>query len=166
MTTDQSWLEHYAFIAVWLEAVALIAIFIWDRVDAIRELEVARNTERAWLLTDLDWPDRQLGYVLGSGKGGETTTFFMVLKCRNAGGVPAWIDKVHGYAELVEGELEDLSSPVGHEVQQFAVFGPIAPSERESSNVAFECKGNLRNDQIARASSCSWNIAMRSRRVA
>jgi len=47
MAADQSWLEHYAFIAVWLEAVALIAIFIWDRVDAIHELEVARNTERA-----------------------------------------------------------------------------------------------------------------------
>jgi hypothetical protein len=34
LTTDQSWLEHYAFIAVWLEAAALIAIFVWDRVDA------------------------------------------------------------------------------------------------------------------------------------
>jgi hypothetical protein len=115
---------------------------------------VARNTERAWLLTDVVWPSGEVGrVVLGTSKQGEevreTTTFFLVLKCRNAGKVPAWIDKVHGYVELVEGKLKDLPSPEAHEKREFATFGPVAPGESESSNVAFECQGHLRNDQLA-----------------
>ena len=35
------------------------------------------------------------------------------------------------------------------EKREFATFGPVAPGESESSNVAFECQGHLRNDQLA-----------------
>lgn len=154
MISPQNFLQQYEYIAVWLEAIALIAIFIWDRVDAIRELEVARNSERAWLLTHLNWPDGEGGrVVLGTNKERdstkETTTFSVVLTCRNEGGTPAWIEKVHGYVELVEGKLKDLPSPVGHSAQEFPSFGPIAPGDKDWLGLMLTCDGHLRHDQLA-----------------
>src|SRR5947208_16606988 len=67
-------LDSYQYIALWLEAIALLAIFIWDRIDAsqqhkqtiaqIRASEAAAtaanksaealiNSERAWVIAEL-----------------------------------------------------------------------------------------------------------------
>jgi hypothetical protein len=75
------WLYNHEFIAVWLEGVALVAIFFWDRLDSrkqheemLAELEIMRtqalatetaanasaksaealiNSERAWIIPEL-----------------------------------------------------------------------------------------------------------------
>jgi hypothetical protein len=69
-----NWFDSHQYIALWLEGIALLAIFIWDRIDAsqqhkqtlaqIRASEEAAkaadksaealiNTERAWVIAEL-----------------------------------------------------------------------------------------------------------------
>jgi hypothetical protein len=78
MSCFLDWLAKYEAVAVWLEGIALVAIFIWDRVDAKsahdetleqialvrqqiaitqKQVEVSQNAERAWLMTELMWQD-------------------------------------------------------------------------------------------------------------
>lgn len=64
------WLTRDEAVAVWLEGLALVLIFIWDRIDASRshketvaqlkiaqdQIKISQNAERAWILTELGWP--------------------------------------------------------------------------------------------------------------
>src|SRR6266403_5288805 len=34
-----NWLKTYDFIAIWLEGIALVAIFVWDRLDSRKQHE-------------------------------------------------------------------------------------------------------------------------------
>jgi hypothetical protein len=73
-----SFLRNNEWIALWVEGLALVAIFYWDRKDAqsdhqetLQQLSLARqqisvgqkqveashNAERAWLMTELVWQD-------------------------------------------------------------------------------------------------------------
>src|SRR6266478_4816045 len=78
----------------------------------------------------------------------ETTEVTLGLTCRNEGRSPAWVDKIHGYSEIVEGKLRDLGSPVGHETQEFPSIGPIAPGKSEYRNLRLICQGHLKNTQL------------------
>src|SRR6266478_4002420 len=139
------WLTTYEAVAVWLEGIALVAIFIWDRRDANRDhketvaqlgiaqaqIKISQNAERAWVMTELEWPDTsRLRVVTGtsSRKDEETvesTSVEVRLVCKNEGRSPAWVDKIQGYAEMIEGKLRNLPSSVGHKAQQFIPLGPI-----------------------------------------
>jgi hypothetical protein len=132
------WLKTHEYIAVWAEGIALIAIFIWDRLDSAHERRISRNTERAWILTELDWPKHEnlrvtLGTSSSPGKTNvETTDVNVMLKCRNDGRSPAWIDKVFGHVEIVDlpeelvpaAELESLASRMPRPFEQ---LGPVGP---------------------------------------
>lgn len=76
-----NWLKTYEFIAIWLEGIALVAIFVWDRLDSrkqheetLAQMEIMRgqaratetaanaatksaealiNSERAWVIAEL-----------------------------------------------------------------------------------------------------------------
>jgi hypothetical protein len=161
------WLTKYEAVAVWLEGIALVAIFIWDRLDAKRDheetvaqLEIAQaqiklsqNAERAWILTELEWSDTsRLRVVTGtsSRKGEEsveTTSVGVTLVCKNEGRSPAWVDTIKGYAEIVEGELRDLPSPVGHKAQAFIPLGPIGPGQQNRRQLLLVCPGHVENNQ-------------------
>ena len=39
METIITWLRTYEFIAIWLEGIALVAIFVWDRLDSRKQHE-------------------------------------------------------------------------------------------------------------------------------
>jgi hypothetical protein len=52
--TVTSWLNKYESIAIWLEGIALVFIFIWDRLDSradhkrmINQLKIAQDQTRA-----------------------------------------------------------------------------------------------------------------------
>jgi hypothetical protein len=52
--TITNWLKTYESIAIWLEGIALVAIFVWDRLDSrkqheetLAQMEVMRNQARA-----------------------------------------------------------------------------------------------------------------------
>jgi hypothetical protein len=73
-----SFLKNNEWIALWVEGLALVAIFYWDRKDAKvdheetleqitlarqqiaigqKQVEASHNAERAWLITELAWQD-------------------------------------------------------------------------------------------------------------
>jgi hypothetical protein len=162
------WLTKYEAIAVWLEGIALVAIFIWDRLDAKHDheetvaqlaiaqaqIKLSQNAERAWILTELEWPDTsRLRVVTGtsSRKGEEsveTTSVEVTLVCKNEGRSPAWVDTIQGYAEIVEGKVRDLPPPVGHKAQPFIPLGPIAPGQENRRQLLLECPGHIKNNQL------------------
>ena len=48
------WLDSHQYLALWLEGIALLAIFVWDRIDAsqqheqmLAQMEIMRNQARA-----------------------------------------------------------------------------------------------------------------------
>jgi hypothetical protein len=162
-----TWLTKYEAVAVWLEGIALVAIFIWDRVDANRDhketvaqlkvaqdqIKLSQNAERAWVMTELVWPQGELKVVLGASRHGdqpqvETTTVMAKLVCKNQGRSPAWIDKIQGYVEIVETRLKDLPPVVGHETQDFPSFGPLAPGDEKWRILHLEAAGQPENGQL------------------
>ena len=162
-----AWLTKYEAVAVWLEGIALVAIFIWDRIDAHRshketikqiklaqdQITVAQNAERAWVMTELDWPKSgHLKIVLTSSKHGhepqtEQTTVTVMLHCNNEGRSPAFVDKIRAYGEIVD-SVHDLSSPVGDQAQEVVPFGPLAPGKSGVRSIQLTSAGHPRDDQI------------------
>ena len=70
-----NWFDSHQYVAIWLEGIALVAIFIWDRIDAfqqhkqtLEQMEIIRNqaratetaadaaiaAERAWVMVDVE----------------------------------------------------------------------------------------------------------------
>jgi hypothetical protein len=162
------WFSKYEAVAVWLEGLALVAIFIWDRIDASRDhretlaqleiaqdqIRISQNAERAWILTELEWRENDsIRIMIGTSKVREepeveTTDVLVRLTCRNEGRSPAWVDKIQGYAEIVNKRLRDLPPPIGHEAQPFPAIGPIAPGKVEARNLEFMCRGHLKETQL------------------
>jgi len=161
------WLTKYEAVAVWLEGIALLAIFIWDRVDATRDhketvaqlklaqdqIKLSQNAERAWVMTELVWPQGELKVVLGASRQGdqpqvETTTVMVKLVCKNQGRSPAWIDTIQGYVEIVETRLKDLPPAVGHRTQHIPPVGPIAPGDEKWKILHLQTPGQPKNNQL------------------
>src|SRR6266568_1992389 len=107
-----TWLKTYESVAIWLEGIALILIFAWDRIDSrqqhretLAQLNVSQaqaaaliNSERAWVMADVEWDsgkwaDGKAHVLEGWGTGGDTTGIYVVLTCRNEGRSPAWLKK-------------------------------------------------------------------------
>lgn len=165
MTDVLLWLTKYEAVAVWLEGVALVAIFIWDRVDANRDhdetikqiklaqdqIKTMQNAERAWVMTALDWPKSdQLRVVYSAsrereGPRIEQTIVNVMLHCKNEGRSPAFVDKIEAYGQIVNA-LKDLTPPgQGKEV---IPFGPIAPGKSGVRIIQLTCPGHLKDDQL------------------
>lgn len=169
-----NWLDtltKYEAVAVWLEGIALVAIFIWDRIDfhksheeTIAQLKVAQdqitatqNAERAWVLTELEWSEHDnLKVVLGSSKGRLKhqsdvveihTTVTVQLLCRNEGRSPAFVDGIHAYGDIVD-SLRDVPTADRHQSEQVIPIGPLAPGKVATRVVRITCPGHLENDQV------------------
>jgi hypothetical protein len=162
------WLGKYEAVAVWLEGVALVALLaaeMWnahkDRQDTVKQLKLAQdqikisqNAERAWVMAELVWPEYEaLRVAIGASRYKdepqiETTSVAVRLVCKNEGRSPAWVDKIEGYCELVEGKLKDLTSPVGHAATPFLPIGPIAPGGQRDRLLLLETLGQVRKDQL------------------
>jgi len=162
------WLTKYQAVAIWLEGIALVLIFGLDwwngrkgHEETLEQLKVAQdqikisqNAERAWVMTELVWPEyEKLRVVTGtSSRPGEaneeTTTVIVKLLCRNDGRSPAWVDKIQGYCEIVEGRLSDLSSPIGHKAEPFLTIGPISPGNHKVKILHLQAPGHIRSNQL------------------
>src|SRR2546427_5101677 len=132
-------LKTYESVAIWLEGIALVAIFIldWkqrkdqrkDREDQHKETlaqlsatkaqaDALMNSERAWVMADVEWDtdkgaDRKAHVLVeGSGTGGDTTGIYVVLTCRNEGRSPAWIEEKRARFQIVDvlADTPDLTS--------------------------------------------------------
>src|SRR5258708_3620559 len=54
LSATPTWLDSHQYLALWLEGIALLAIFIWDRIEAsqqhkqtLAQMEITRNQARA-----------------------------------------------------------------------------------------------------------------------
>jgi hypothetical protein len=121
-------LKAYESLAVWLEGIALVAIFMLDWMqrrdqrrdreeqhrETLAQLNVSQaqadaliNSERAWIMADVEWDsskwaDRKPHVLEGSGTGGDTTGIYVVLTCRNEGRSPAWIEEKRARFQIVD----------------------------------------------------------------
>src|SRR5580704_6291495 len=117
------WFNATEGLAIWLEAIALILIFIWDRLDSradhmqtIAQIKIAQeqaaasqamaqstiNAERAWLLGSLGGDTTGSTHVVqhtSTTQDGisESTDAQIMLTCKNEGRTPAWIDKIYAH---------------------------------------------------------------------
>ena len=168
MTALLNWFTKYEALAIWLEGIALVLIFIWDRIDArrdheetIRQIKLAQdqitamqNAERAWIMAEVEWPKADnLKVVLGSSSDGggprvDHTTVTVMLTCRNEGPSPAFVDKILAYGEIVRGRLRDLPSPVGHEAQEVTAIGALAPGKSATRCVQLTCSGHVEDKEL------------------
>jgi hypothetical protein len=155
------WFSNHEWLAIWLEGVALLAIFIWDRKDArsshketMAQLEIAQkqsqfliNSERAWLTAGLRWS--QTGRILQSkiSRAGVVLTVTQtsfVLELINNGRTPAWVEGIAASMEIAgsqkqpEGFLMQYIPPLAaaqtHEME-FLLSCPDEPQETENLNV-------------------------------
>jgi hypothetical protein len=169
MTHFLEWLTKYEAVAVWLEGIALVAIFIWDRVDAKKQLtetlkqidlaqkqiEASHNAERAWIMAELDWYQAGKAHIQFHTQGGnagegelKTTTVTAKLTCSNEGRSPAWIKRIYGYGEIAE-RVTDPPPTDDHATQSFITLGPIGPGKEQHRSLMFICIGHLKQPNIA-----------------
>ncbi|MGA2606665.1 MAG: hypothetical protein ABSH01_04310 [Terriglobia bacterium] len=91
-----------------------------------KQMSTARNAQRAWVMVEIEhnakkWADGEVHVLEGSGTGGDTTTFYAVLVCRNEGSSPGWIDEKRVKFEIVS----SLPPRPNLECAQFVQAGPI-----------------------------------------
>jgi len=161
-----NWLGNHEAYGVWLEAIALVAIFAWDRIDAYwshkqtvaqikltqDQITLSQNAERAWLLTELAWGTGNLKVALGTSKERdkptvEHTTVTVMLTCRNEGRSPAFVDKIAGYVEIVD-SVRNLTPLANHKMAEVTPLGPIAPNKSGARSLQFSCTGQVTNEQL------------------
>ena len=109
-----TWLTRYESVAIWLEGIALVLIFVWDRIDSrhqhretLAQLAVSQkqadaliNSERAWVMVTVEWYGE--AHVLEGSGTGETTGIYVVLNCSNEGRSPAWIEEKRARFQIVD----------------------------------------------------------------
>src|SRR5713101_4263503 len=71
-------------------------ILVWTIKAINRQTITAQNSERAWVMAQIDgdrekWSDGKVHIVEGSGTSGDSTGTWIILSCHNEGKSPAWI---------------------------------------------------------------------------
>jgi hypothetical protein len=165
------WLTKYQAVAIWLEGIALVAIFGLDwwnartgHKETLEQLRLSTiqaeslqssvqsvvNTERAWIMAELD-SHSYAGPVLGASqdpvKGAvQTTNVGIQLKCKNEGRTPGWIYEIRGHMEIVSTD-KVLTEPPENLEGINGFVGPIGSGGKIEGYVEFNCLGHLRRPQ-------------------
>lgn len=156
------WFSSHEWVAIWLEGVALVLIFFWDRKDArdahketLKQIKVADataeaakanaqaviNAERAWLMASLDWTAGLRGLVTHDRQQERetfsSTSVTVELFCRNHGRSPAWIEKVYGRM-LHFVHVHELKRPEISECKDCGYIGSLTPGQHTEISVTLE----------------------------
>jgi hypothetical protein len=158
-----NWFKRNEHVALWLEGIALVLIFAWDRIDAqaehketMAQIEIARqqsqfvvNSERAWLTADLKWASEK-GRILISdvqvppNSIATSTSAALMLEIRNDGRTPAWIENVSAGMEIVGREEQP-----GQSIMEY--FEPLGAEKVRHINLTLSCPGKPKiGDEILR----------------
>jgi hypothetical protein len=169
-------LKHNEWIALWIEGIALVAIFWYDRRDAQadheetveqlrltrqqigisrKQVEASENAERAWLTTELLWEDvnsaeeeiNELKVYRSTANGQTMTHVLMRLNCFNTGRSPAWIDAITGYAEVVN-ELANVTNHEEHDLKFLGWMQLLGPGTSRFKNLILEADGDLGSNNL------------------
>jgi hypothetical protein len=169
------WLTKYQPVAIWLEGIALVAIFGLDwwnartgHKETLEQLRLSRlqagslessvrsvvNAERAWIMAELFWnPHKTVpGIILGSSSQGTgepvlSTTVGIQLQCRNEGRTPGWIYEIRGHMEIVSSKTGLVTEPPKNLDGIGGFVGPIGSDGDRQGYVEFSCPGHLNRAQ-------------------
>jgi hypothetical protein len=133
-----SWLKTYESVAIWLEGIALVLIFVWDRIDAHQQYEESREqievfrdqveaTQRpflVFLMTPRDSADAILGMDGATGE--------MMLRCPN--GVAALENIGSGPAVNASYSLSPLN-PASTVARPRNYLVTVAPGQQISTSI-------------------------------
>jgi len=169
------WLTKYEAVAIWLEGIALVAIFGLDwwnarsgHKETLEQLRLSRlqaeslqssvqsvvNAERAWIMAELFWdPHQKARTILGAsrqrqGEAVLSTNVRLQLKCKNEGRTPGWIYEVRGHMEIISAETASIIEPPENLVGINGFAGAIGSDGERESNVEFRCPGHLKSSQL------------------
>jgi hypothetical protein len=159
-----TWLSTHEWLAIWLEGVALVAIFIWDRIDSsishkqtLEQLEITRqqaeaarnmaqsvlNSERAWLTADLEWHSHNKnGRMVFTDSSippdqvSSATTGAFALRLTNDGRTPAWVGQVAAAMEI-SGKPKLMEEPVPEYIE------PLGAGQQRIVQLTLTCPGKL-----------------------
>ena len=161
-------LHTHEYLAVWAEGIALVAIFVWDRIDAraqhrelVEQIEITKkqilvaqqqaetaqahadlilNAERPYLSVQLSWKmlSIQTQTTTEGGLTHTTTWAPLTLHISNFGRTPAWINGVWATMKLSSGNQAG--------VQDDLTFEPdlLAPQERRQLALDLKCPGEIK----------------------
>ena len=126
-----------------------------------KQVSTARNAQRAWVTVDVKHDDKKwtdgkthilerTTYVSdgkGGTAGGDNTSFYAVLLCKNEGNNPGWVDEKRAKFEIVSSlpprpDLESAQviqagpTPIGPGREDEVQFVPVAKGSQEDSKIA------------------------------
>jgi hypothetical protein len=154
------WFRTHEWFAIWLEGIALVAIFIWDRKDArsqhketLSQIAIAKrqaeaamltaqslvNSERAWLTAHLGWLGDKGRIVfsetkVGSGEPAVSTNVELTLTLRNDGKTPAWIETICVGMEI-SGSQKSSELPIKEYIE------PLGAGKDRAIQLSVSCSG-------------------------
>jgi hypothetical protein len=123
-----SWLREYEPFAIWLEGIALVLIFIWDRiegnqqyVETLRQLKVAEDQAAAMQLSARAAINAQRPWLVVHWNNVSGTSGMFSFTCRNSGRTPAKIVSISARDRYVLLSPEKLELPPDY---SFSIAGP------------------------------------------
>jgi hypothetical protein len=171
LSAISTWLDSHQYIALWLEGIALLAIFIWDRIDAsqqheqtlaqLRASHAAANaakssadalisSERAWIMAELKLVEPNAVSGITQPDNTIWTHVHFDLICTNAGTTPAWIFEQSVCVEVTDRVIfsntpyptPEILKPDGRHVQLFYQIWPVVKGDPPiQSRGTTKCKG-------------------------
>jgi hypothetical protein len=171
LETILSWLHKYESLAIWLEGIALVAIFVLDwknRTDqrkdregqheeTLAQLNVAQaqadaliNSERAWVMAELKLVEPSAVSEITQPDKTVWTHVHFDLVCTNAGATPAWIFEQSVCVEVTDRVIfsntpyptPEILKSDGRHVQRFYQIWPVVKGDPPiQSRGTAKCKG-------------------------
>jgi hypothetical protein len=153
-----TWLDSHQFLALWIEGIALLLIFIWDRFDSagqhkqtLEQIEVMQrsadaskdaaiaakasadaivNVERPWLLVT------RINYIVlpkSQPSGENQNTSLMHVTVKNFGKSPAWLTNHGGTFTTVPKDKDLPREPVYRTLEPLETWGfVLTPGEEKT----------------------------------
>lgn len=155
------WLSANEWFAIWLEGIALVAIFVLDyrnskhsHEETLAQIGVAKeqaeaakltaesikNSERAWLSASLRWTSGQARILFsedGSGGNKKTQAIFN-FKLKNDGRTPAWVENVTSIMDIPGQEMTEVNA------MAIIYFEPLGGGVEQELPLSLTCLGKPR----------------------
>jgi hypothetical protein len=168
------WFNATEGLAIWLEAIALVLIFIWDRLNShadhkqtIAQIKIAQeqaaasqgmaqstiNAERAWILGHLGGDTTGSTHIVDGasttqGEHSVSTSAQIMLTCKNEGRTPAWIDSIYAHIEIVAKQADVVGPGNRKGGRTFGVMGPLGAGRTGMRLLDLTCLGHRKKDEV------------------
>ncbi len=147
-----NWLKTYESVAIWLEGIALVLIFVWDRLDSrkqhqetLAQLHAVTNTERAWVMVNVHWHAGAGRIVDGQTiiDGVVRNNVSATIDCfiHNNGRSPAWLTEKRIGVAIVDGEHLPTEPDLQRTPVRDVTLQPMAPDADYMWHVQPGCEG-------------------------